>query len=73
MNIRNGDFSTMLKYIGILILVGIVCYNWGRYTAKPEIIVKEKIVREITYILPACLEAVCRSIYPVPACKEEAR
>lgn len=71
MDVNDGDFSLLLKIIGFSILVGIICYNWGHYTAKPQIVEKEKIVQEKIYSLPACLEAVCRSIYPVPACEKD--
>ena len=64
----------MDKRWGVIILVGVVSFWTGRFTGKPE--VRTEIIRpepDRIYSLPACLEAVCRSIYPVPACKEEAR
>lgn len=64
----------MDKWWGVIILVGIASFWAGRFTGRPEI--RTEIIRaepDQIYSLPTCLEAVCRSIYPAPTCKEEAR
>ena len=56
----------MDKWWGVIILVGIASFWAGRLTGKPEI--RTEVIRaepDRIYSLPACLEAVCRSLYPV--------
>ena len=57
------------KTIGLIILIGIASFWVGRFTGKPEI--RTEIIRlepDRIYSLPACLEAVCKSLYPTPLC-----
>ena len=60
------------KWWGVIILVAIASFWTGRPTKGPE--VRTEMIRtepDRIYSLPACLEAVCRSIYLAPACEKD--
>lgn len=57
------------KWWGVIILACIASFWAGRLTGRPEIRTEPEPAR--IYSLPAYLEAVCRSIYPAPACEKD--